>query len=501
MADKTAKRRDLRIASAIAVGFFALYLLTLCRTVFWYDSAEYVTAAVTLGIPHPPGYPLYTLLAHLFTWLPVDAAIAVNAMSSTAAAVCVGLIYLVGRRLGLRALPAAIGAASLGASKLFWMNAVIAEVYCPALACIAGVTLLLLRYRNSGRLRTALAAALVAGLGLGIHLSIATTGLGLALLVWARATHVGHPRQLGELFRKKSLTGRVGVSAAALGAAAIGSLIFLYLPLRASMQPELNFGDPSTLERFIWHITGGNYKEWFNQDVGFLDRTSTIIGFMETQFLIVGLFLAAAGGLALIRRRPVEGGALVLMMLGNLYYFFDYTVHDLDVFFLPTTLVVSLLIGAGSQLVIDGLATVVSKAKVQGMQRLMSAALAAYVVSLGVGHFRGVDMSEFDDTNEFIEDILSTLPADAVILNFTTPNEWKMNAVFGMYTQKVKKLRTDVTVMTPRSPKEVFDMLAEGKSVFAYVPLRALRGFELRKDGPLIKVLGPRRAPTPAPRP
>ena len=83
------------VAAAAGVMAFVLYLLTLCPVVFWYDSAEYVTAAVTLGIPHPPGYPLYTLLGHVFTWLPLDSALAVNGMSATFAALAVSLTYLV----------------------------------------------------------------------------------------------------------------------------------------------------------------------------------------------------------------------------------------------------------------------------------------------------------------------------------------------------------------------------------------------------------------------
>ena len=57
-----AKRGDGTIAAALAGGFFALYAATLCRTVYWYDSAELSTAAATLGIAQPPGYPVYTWL-------------------------------------------------------------------------------------------------------------------------------------------------------------------------------------------------------------------------------------------------------------------------------------------------------------------------------------------------------------------------------------------------------------------------------------------------------
>jgi hypothetical protein len=104
------------------------YGLMLCRTVFWYDSAEYVTAAVTLGIPYPPGFPLCTIVGHAFTWLPIEPALAVRPMSSTFGAVVVALTYLVCRRLRLGRIPSGVAAATLGGGELFWSNAVIARV-------------------------------------------------------------------------------------------------------------------------------------------------------------------------------------------------------------------------------------------------------------------------------------------------------------------------------------------------------------------------------------
>lgn len=58
---------------AILVSFVALLTLhvyTLAPTVTFEDSGELIAAAAHLGIPHQPGYPLWTLLSHLFTWLP-----------------------------------------------------------------------------------------------------------------------------------------------------------------------------------------------------------------------------------------------------------------------------------------------------------------------------------------------------------------------------------------------------------------------------------------------
>ena len=80
--DHWMRRRETRCGLAIAVALSLLYAMTMCRAVYWYDSAEFAAHAASLGVPHPPGYPLYTLIAHAFTWLPGDAALNVNMMSA-----------------------------------------------------------------------------------------------------------------------------------------------------------------------------------------------------------------------------------------------------------------------------------------------------------------------------------------------------------------------------------------------------------------------------------
>jgi hypothetical protein len=486
--------RDGLVAITLGAAFLGLYLLTLCRTVFWYDSAEYVTAAVTLGIPHPPGYPLYTILGHLFTWLPIDPAVAVNAMSATFAAIAVALTYLVCRRLGMDRIPSGVGAAILGGGKLFWANAVVAEVYCPALAVVALVVYLLLRSRQEDRFGLTALAAFVAGLGLGIHLSIATLGLGFALLVWAYRTPVGCPEDLRALLSPAGLSGRARRSLSAGGMALLGSLVFLYLPVRAAQDPPLNFGNPSNFARFKWVVTGGTYKHWFQEDLDSWARAIAIAEAFNEQLLFVGVALAAVGMIWLWRRRPLECVAFVLMAVGNLGFFFRYRVHDLAVFFLPTTLILCCLAGAGAQTLIDGIARFVSASRVPAMRKLVQGALIVFAGALALGNYRAVDMSDFRETDKFIATMVSTLPDNAVILNYTTPPEWKLDAVFGMYVQKVLGQRTDVDVVIPINPGLVQSALQSGRPVYAYVPVAQLaRDFELAPEGPVFRVLGPRR--------
>ena len=64
-----------RASLSVAIIAFALYLITLAPTITWAnfgtDGGDLITAAVTLGVPHPPGYPLYTTLGYVFAQLPI----------------------------------------------------------------------------------------------------------------------------------------------------------------------------------------------------------------------------------------------------------------------------------------------------------------------------------------------------------------------------------------------------------------------------------------------
>src|SRR4051812_26283170 len=73
---------------------FIIYLLTCSPTINFTDSGELITVAWTGGIAHPPGYPLYTLIALGFIRLPFgDPAWRLNALSALFAAIAMGLFY------------------------------------------------------------------------------------------------------------------------------------------------------------------------------------------------------------------------------------------------------------------------------------------------------------------------------------------------------------------------------------------------------------------------
>lgn len=490
--NQSARLVDWAIGLALGLICFAMYWSTLCPTVFWYDSAEYVTAAVTLGIPHPPGYPLYTLIGYAFTSIFHDPAYGLNLMSAFWGGLAVMLSFIVLRQIGASRVAAAIGAGTLGLNRLFWSQCIIAEVYIPNLCMILAVLLLLLRGLKKNRGSLMIFAAGLAGLALGIHLSIATCGLGFAIAVWGLGLPIQRPHDLIVLLQKQQIGRRIKITLACLGAALLGSGIFIYVPLRASMNPALNFTNPSTLPQFLWFVTGGNYKNWWLHDYSFSQRALQIVGIFYEQLLVVGLILSLMGLIHLFRRQSLIALSLGLMLAGNIYFFFNYKVHDIEVFFLPSVLVLCLLVGLGAQSILNGLDKLLQDSHKPWILRFARPVLALFPLSLVLANYQALDLSQYTAARDYGEKLSAKLPREAVIINFTTPPEWKNDAVFTHYFQKVLHRRLDVKVNSGASALDVLHLLQRGTPVYLFYPVsQVLNLFEVVKEGEVYRVVRP----------
>lgn len=117
-----------------AAGIFILllcnYLLSAPRGVLLDDDGYFILAAWSGGVAHPPGYPLYTLLAGLFTHLPLGSvAFRVHACSALFAALACAVLWCVTLRLTASRFAAWVAALCYGFSGTFWSQAIVAEVY------------------------------------------------------------------------------------------------------------------------------------------------------------------------------------------------------------------------------------------------------------------------------------------------------------------------------------------------------------------------------------
>ena len=138
--------------SGLAV--LAVYLRTLAPTVVGGDSGELIAVAATLGVAHPPGYPLYTLLAHAFTWLPFGGvALRVNLLSAVCGALAAALVCRAVRRATGEPWGGVLAAGALAFSPLVWPYAVTAEVFPLNDLFVAALALCVVEVERAGAAR------------------------------------------------------------------------------------------------------------------------------------------------------------------------------------------------------------------------------------------------------------------------------------------------------------------------------------------------------------
>ena len=165
------------------VGIFVLFIplivfiYCLCPTVFVGDAGDFLTASFTLGIPHPPGYPLYTMLGHVFMQLPIHAGLSepayrMNLMSAVCAwAACV-FMFLFLTRVLRSDWTALVGALVLAFSSQFWQHAEIAEVYTMEVLFLTLIFHLAVLYVQERNVGWALLLAFIMGLALSHHYAV-----------------------------------------------------------------------------------------------------------------------------------------------------------------------------------------------------------------------------------------------------------------------------------------------------------------------------------------
>jgi hypothetical protein len=231
-------------AAVAALAVFLLYAATLAPTIGFWDSGEYVAAAHILGIPHPPGSPLFVLLAHAWesllapTGLPV--AVRINLFTAALMAAAHGFWFLVVDRTlrgaggggALRRVGATAAVVVSATAFTVWNQADVTEkVYAISFFTTALVTWLALRWRDTGRkTRGLVVIALVLALSATNHLMGVLAAP--ALLVFVLLVD-----------RQALLRPRLWLAGVPLVALALS--VQLFLPIRAAERPVLSEADPA----------------------------------------------------------------------------------------------------------------------------------------------------------------------------------------------------------------------------------------------------------------
>ena len=248
------------------VALLVVYLLTLAPGVTFWDAGEFIAAVETFGIPHPPGTPLYVLVARAWRllWAPLPAAFAVNLLSAVATAVACTLGGDLLRRAGAPPLAAAAAALASGLLATVWSNATEAEVY--SLSLLLSATMLWLggRAGESGGDRWRIALAYAVALAAPLHASAlvaapaavalaarggnwrVTTALGLGTAVTALVATGRWTMAIGAAAVLLLFVGwsRTRATRAMLLVTLLGLTPLVVMLLRARHDPWLNQGNP-----------------------------------------------------------------------------------------------------------------------------------------------------------------------------------------------------------------------------------------------------------------
>jgi hypothetical protein len=243
-------------AALAALAALALYLLTLAPSTAMWDTSEYIAATKVLGLPHPPGNPLFILLGHVFGLLPIPAsyAVRINVMAALASALAAGFWFLIVERVLAAWLPrrwqwATGGAVAVlvGATSFtVWNQSVVNEkVYTVSLAGIALVSWLMVRWSDDpsapGAERLLVLVAYLLGLGYANHPAgfLPLPAAGIAILA-----------------RRPAVLLRPRVVATASAMLALGLTTFSFEPIRAAHFPPINEGEPTACAtHFAWSCT------------------------------------------------------------------------------------------------------------------------------------------------------------------------------------------------------------------------------------------------------
>lgn len=366
------KRFDAAISGAVVL--LLVYAFTLAPDVTFWDAGEFIAAAHALGIPHPPGTPLYVLLVNVWCkvlfFLPY--AVASNLFSAAATVLAAFLSARLVMRARGTASMAFAAALTAGAMSSAWINATETEVYAASLAL--GLLMLWAGERAGSsddaihaRRWTWLTAYFIA-LAVPLHLSALVAAPGAIALAsyvpprtirWGRAILLAGTLLLSMGVGRMSLTftilgalvmllahfrstgsvwsrAGIGVTAVVLCAVGVSAIAFLYV--RAHFDPAINQGDPSSWRAFTdmvarrqydvapmwprkapWWVQFGNLGQYADWQAALSLGPTVMPSIARTLFTAIFLAFGSYGALTHWRRdRRGFAGTLVLFACGTI---------------------------------------------------------------------------------------------------------------------------------------------------------------------------------------
>ncbi|BDV43128.1 membrane protein [Geotalea uraniireducens] len=462
---------------------FAVYILTLAPSVTFFDSGEFITAIDSLGTAHSPGYPFFINYAKPFTWLPFgNIAFRVNIATAVSASIaCYGVYLLVcyliaadNRFRQRETVPIFVHGCALAAALVFaysarlWLQSNHDKPYPLVSFLVAIVFYLLFRWRDlydqgTEAPRYIYLGCFICGLATGAHQTIVLLIPSFAWLILAKNWR---------------LVARVKELLLAVAFAILGFSIQLHMPIRATQNPLLNWGDSKTLEQFLWNILRKGYpSEPPDRDLHLLWQQLSAFN-IPHEFTWIGVFLLAVGLLTSLGKNKDLVIAYVIGVICSLLVIVGYfnaqaeLIFLTEEFFTPLYLLTAVFIGLGFWFLLrHGLATLrANQLKSLPVMLLVALFLLILPVTICAINYYENDQHENYVAFDYATNTFRSLPQGAVL--FT----WGDSGAFPLwYLQGVERMRTDLDLL--HTPHLVFTWYLDSfPELFRYSMLRSLPG-------------------------
>ncbi len=538
------------LAAGIAAGLtLLLYVVTLAPETAMWDTSEYIAAAYTLGLPHPPGNPFFVLIGRVFSILPIapNIAMRVNLLAAISSAVSAGMWFLITERVLVgwfqkrwqRIVGGSLAVLIGSTAFTVWSQSVVNEkVYTVSLVGLAICAWLTVRWcdfpdsKKADRLLVLI--AYLCGLGYANHMAglLAIPAVGIAVLL----------RKPQTLLRWKLIL-------AAAAALVLGGSSFITQPIRAAHFPAINEGEPTacrdglafsctfskgTYDAFMYNFNRGQYGKpnvaerqapitaqvgmyWLYFKWQWLrdhkQESPGLQGALAATFLLLGLL----GGWVHYRRDPRSfaffGPLMFTLTLGLIYYLnfkygasqdpllgnsVDREVRDRDYFYLWSFSAWSVWAALGLVYVWESLGLLFGRERVVvGAETfelpttrswLLSSPILLLAVVPMIGNWQASSRAGETDTADFAVDMLNSVEPYGILVTVGDNDTFPL-----WYAQEVLGVRKDVTVAnTSLLNTEWYTRQIIRRAVFEYDAERGpaiYRGREWPKpDGPALKM-------------
>ncbi len=409
------------IVSVVSLFF---YLITLNQSVDFVDSGELTAVSYTLGIVHPTGYPFFTIISHVFITLPFPFRVIVKANIFSALVSSVSLYFFTrflisNANVGTRSvnLWALISSLILCFTQFFWEQAVKFEVYSFQMLLMSLILFSAFEFRRTEDFKYLFLLSFLLGLSFTNHLITIFILPGVIYLL-----------MFGFLKRIK-----VSVYVLMLLFFILGLTPLIYLPIRAGSGVELNWGDPKTLENFINHITGKQYRVWaFSSLDVMLRQLSYFVSKLPENFGYLSLFFGVVGFSRLFKLDKKLFYFTFLSFLTCVLISANYDIHDINAYFLLSLFMISVWIFYGF---------VYLSRRIPKPFLILVGIISISLVFLV--NFKKVDRSKNYLPEVYTLHILNDVKPGSIIISY----QWDYFISPGLYFQLVEGVRKDVVLI------------------------------------------------------